>query len=133
MIQSVLSAATRSVGARTSGTLNATLGVSAIRQEERPWADAPAKAAFAAIVPTTAAERRRGLSRFVADSSVASSYTPDHAHGFHLKPFSSKDEGRRSGREITVFDSTGLAIQDLAIALAAMERSEDLDVPQLAL
>ena len=31
-------------------------------------------------------------------------------------------EGRRADDEITVFDSTGLAIQDLAIALAALER-----------
>jgi ornithine cyclodeaminase/alanine dehydrogenase-like protein (mu-crystallin family) len=38
-------------------------------------------------------------------------------------------EGRRSGRDITVFDSTGLAIQDLAIALAAMKRAEDLELP----
>jgi ornithine cyclodeaminase/alanine dehydrogenase-like protein (mu-crystallin family) len=30
-------------------------------------------------------------------------------------------EGRRSGAEITLFDSTGLAIQDLAIALGALE------------
>ena len=42
-------------------------------------------------------------------------------------------DARRSPDDITVFDSTGLAIQDLAIALAAMERAEDLDVPQLAL
>jgi alanine dehydrogenase len=42
-------------------------------------------------------------------------------------------EGRRSSGDITVFDSTGLAIQDLAIALAAMERAEDLDLPQFAL
>jgi ornithine cyclodeaminase/alanine dehydrogenase-like protein (mu-crystallin family) len=42
-------------------------------------------------------------------------------------------EGRRSDRDITIFDSTGLAIQDLAIALAAMERAEDLDVPRLDL
>ncbi len=33
-------------------------------------------------------------------------------------------EGRRSADEITSFDSTGLAIQDLAIALAALERYE---------
>jgi alanine dehydrogenase len=32
-------------------------------------------------------------------------------------------EGRRSDDDITVFDSTGLAIQDLAIALAALERA----------
>ena len=31
-------------------------------------------------------------------------------------------EGRRFGDEITAFDSTGLAIQDLAVALAALER-----------
>jgi alanine dehydrogenase len=42
-------------------------------------------------------------------------------------------EGRQSDRDITIFDSTGLAIQDLAIALAAIERAEDLDLPQLAL
>jgi len=38
-------------------------------------------------------------------------------------------EGRSSEDEATVFDSTGLAIQDLAIALAAMEGARDLDVP----
>jgi alanine dehydrogenase len=38
-------------------------------------------------------------------------------------------EGRQSERDITVFDSTGLAIQDLAIALAAMEHAGDLDLP----
>jgi alanine dehydrogenase len=42
-------------------------------------------------------------------------------------------EGRRSQDEITVFDSTGLAIQDLAIALAALERADELDLPQLDL
>ena len=30
-------------------------------------------------------------------------------------------EGRRSAEEITLFDSTGLAIQDLGIAIAAYE------------
>ena len=35
--------------------------------------------------------------------------------------------GRRSPEEATVFDSTGLAIQDLAIALAAVERLDKLD------
>jgi alanine dehydrogenase len=41
--------------------------------------------------------------------------------------------GRRSDDEATVFDSTGLAIQDLAIALAAIERADDLDLPRLDL
>ena len=37
--------------------------------------------------------------------------------------------GRTSDDDITVFDSTGLAIQDLAIALAALERADELDLP----
>jgi ornithine cyclodeaminase/alanine dehydrogenase-like protein (mu-crystallin family) len=41
--------------------------------------------------------------------------------------------GRRSDDDITVFDSTGLAIQDLAIALAALERTDELDLPQVPL
>ncbi len=41
--------------------------------------------------------------------------------------------GRRSDEEITAFDSTGLAIQDLAIALAALERRDELDLQQLDL
>jgi alanine dehydrogenase len=39
--------------------------------------------------------------------------------------------GRRSDDETTVFDSTGLAIQDLAIALAALERADELDLPRV--
>jgi ornithine cyclodeaminase/alanine dehydrogenase-like protein (mu-crystallin family) len=35
--------------------------------------------------------------------------------------------------DVTVFDSTGLAIQDLAIALAAMERADELDLPAIDL
>jgi alanine dehydrogenase len=41
--------------------------------------------------------------------------------------------GRGSDDEITSFDSTGLAIQDLAIALAAMERADELELPTLPL
>jgi ornithine cyclodeaminase/alanine dehydrogenase-like protein (mu-crystallin family) len=44
-----------------------------------------------------------------------------------------KAEGRRSEDEITTFDSTGLAIQDLAIALAALERRDELDLPTIEL
>jgi ornithine cyclodeaminase/alanine dehydrogenase-like protein (mu-crystallin family) len=36
-------------------------------------------------------------------------------------------EGRRSDSDITIFDSTGLAIQDLAIAIAAMEHGGELE------
>ena len=39
--------------------------------------------------------------------------------------------GRQSDDEVTVFDSTGLAIQDLAIALAALEQANELDLPKL--
>jgi alanine dehydrogenase len=42
-------------------------------------------------------------------------------------------EGRRSDEEVTVFDSTGLAIQDLAIALAAMEHVNEIDLPMFDL
>jgi ornithine cyclodeaminase/alanine dehydrogenase-like protein (mu-crystallin family) len=42
-------------------------------------------------------------------------------------------EGRRSPDEITIFDSTGLAIQDLAIAIAAFEQADELELPHLEL
>ena len=42
-------------------------------------------------------------------------------------------EGRKSDEDITVFDSTGLAIQDLAIALAALERADELSLPAIPL
>ena len=42
-------------------------------------------------------------------------------------------EGRRSADEITAFDSTGLAIQDLAIAIAAFEYAGELELPTLEL
>jgi alanine dehydrogenase len=41
--------------------------------------------------------------------------------------------GRQSDEEITTFDSTGLAIQDLAIALAAVESVDSLDVSSIDL
>jgi alanine dehydrogenase len=42
-------------------------------------------------------------------------------------------DGRGSAEDITLFDSTGLAIQDLAIAKAALEKADTLDLPRLAL
>jgi alanine dehydrogenase len=36
--------------------------------------------------------------------------------------------GRQRDSDVTLFDSTGLAIQDLAVALAAMERAAELDL-----
>jgi ornithine cyclodeaminase/alanine dehydrogenase-like protein (mu-crystallin family) len=42
-------------------------------------------------------------------------------------------DGRRSDEEVTLFDSTGLAIQDLAIARAALLKSVEMDLPRLEL
>jgi ornithine cyclodeaminase/alanine dehydrogenase-like protein (mu-crystallin family) len=41
--------------------------------------------------------------------------------------------GRQSDEDVTLFDSTGLAIQDLAIVLAAMEHADELDLPYIEL
>ena len=41
--------------------------------------------------------------------------------------------GRRNEDDITIFDSTGLAIQDLAIALDALATTDELDLPMLDL
>jgi alanine dehydrogenase len=41
--------------------------------------------------------------------------------------------GRQDESDVTLFDSTGLAIQDLAIALAALERAADLHLQQIDL
>ena len=41
--------------------------------------------------------------------------------------------GRRGADEVTLFDSTGLAIQDLAIAKAALSKADELDLPRVAL
>jgi alanine dehydrogenase len=42
-------------------------------------------------------------------------------------------EGRRSPDDATAFDSTGLALQDLAVALAALARADELDLQQVPL
>ena len=42
-------------------------------------------------------------------------------------------EGRRSAEDITLFDSTGLAIQDLAIAKVAAAKADEMDLQRLAL
>ena len=42
-------------------------------------------------------------------------------------------EGRRHDDDITLFDSTGLAIQDLAIAKLAWSKADELGVPRISL
>jgi ornithine cyclodeaminase/alanine dehydrogenase-like protein (mu-crystallin family) len=44
-----------------------------------------------------------------------------------------ESQGRLTADDITLFDSTGLAIQDLAIAKAALARADELDLPRLEL
>jgi len=41
--------------------------------------------------------------------------------------------GRQSPADITLFDSTGLALQDLAVALVAIGSADKLDLPQIPL
>ncbi len=42
-------------------------------------------------------------------------------------------KGRQSPADITLFDSTGLALQDLAVALVALESADSLDLVQIEL
>ena len=100
-------------------------------------ADGPGKAEIAA------AELARV--RAFCDDWEQASHNGDLVHGVEagvlrredvteLGPVLAGDaEGRRGDDEATVFDSTGLAIQDLAIALAAYERVDELDLPRFAL
>ena len=83
--------------------------------------------------------------RVFADDWEQASHNGDLAHGVDAGVISRNDvtqlgdvltgaeAGRRSPEEITVFDSTGLAIQDLAIALAAFERAGDLELATIEL
>ena len=100
-------------------------------------ADGPGKAEIAVgelcargSSPTTGSRR----------ATTASSSTPsrrascERERGDQLGDVLAGD-GRWATRdeEITTFDSTGLAIQDLAIALAAIERAGDLDLATIEL
>jgi alanine dehydrogenase len=42
-----------------------------------------------------------------------------------------EEDGRRDEHEITLFDSTGLAVQDLAVALAVYEKADALEVARI--
>jgi alanine dehydrogenase len=81
----------------------------------------------------------------ICDVSEQASHNGELAHAIAGEALSRDDvtdlgavlagaaDGRRSDDEITTFDSTGLAIQDLAVALAALERADALDLPTLDL
>jgi alanine dehydrogenase len=78
--------------------------------------------------------------RMFCDDWEQASHNGDLAHAVEADVLDRRDvtqlgdvlagnaRGRESDDEITAFDSTGLAIQDLAIALAALERLDELDV-----
>jgi alanine dehydrogenase len=100
-------------------------------------ADGPGKAEIAIV------EIRR--SRIFCDEWEQASHGGDLAAAVEAGAISRTDvtdlgavltgeaEGRTSQDEITIFDSTGLAIQDLAIAIAAFERTGELDLVRLEL
>jgi alanine dehydrogenase len=83
--------------------------------------------------------------RVFADDWVQASHNGDLAHAVEAGAISREDvtqlgdvlagtaPGRRSRDDITVFDSTGLAIQDLAVAIAAYGMRDELDVQVLDL
>ncbi len=86
-----------------------------------------------------------GRGRIYADDWEQASHNGDLVHAFEAGALGRGDvaqlgdvligkaDGRKSNRDITIFDSTGLAIQDLAIALAAMEHVEGLDLQSVDL
>ena len=100
-------------------------------------ADGPGKAEIAV--------EELARARVFCDDWTQASHNGELAHGVEAGVLAREDvtelgavlagtsPGRRADEEITAFDSTGLAIQDLAIALAAMERAGDFDLPQLEL
>jgi ornithine cyclodeaminase/alanine dehydrogenase-like protein (mu-crystallin family) len=100
-------------------------------------ADGPGKAEIAA------AELERV--RVFCDDWEQASHNGDLVHAVEAGALTREDvsqlgdvlirtaEGRKSDDDITVFDSTGLAIQDLAIALAALERADELGLPAIPL
>jgi ornithine cyclodeaminase/alanine dehydrogenase-like protein (mu-crystallin family) len=87
----------------------------------------------------------RGRVRLFCDDWEQASHGGDLANAVHAGVVGREDvthlgdvlagkaKGRQSATDITIFDSTGLAIQDLAIALAALERADELDLPMLDL
>jgi alanine dehydrogenase len=100
-------------------------------------ADGPGKAEIAVA--------ELGRARVFCDDWEQASHNGELAHALEAGALSRDDvtelgavlageaPGRTGADEITAFDSTGLAIQDLAIALAALERARQLDLPQLEL
>jgi alanine dehydrogenase len=89
--------------------------------------------------------RIRPCGRIYADDWEQASHNGDLVHAVEAGVLTRDDvgqfgdvligtaDGRQTDQDITVFDSTGLAIQDLAIAIAALERAAGLDLPMIEL
>jgi ornithine cyclodeaminase/alanine dehydrogenase-like protein (mu-crystallin family) len=87
----------------------------------------------------------KALVRVFADDWEQASHNGDLAHAVEAGALGREDvtqlggrthwtaAGRQSNDDITIFDSTGLGIQDLAIALRAMERTDELNLPMIDL
>ena len=100
-------------------------------------ADGPGKAEIAA------AELAR--TRIFCDDWEQASHSGELAHAVDAGLIGERDvgslgavlagesAGRSDSTEITAFDSTGLAIQDLAIAIAAFARADELELPSFEL
>ena len=100
-------------------------------------ADGPGKA--------EAADSELGRARLFCDDWEQASHGGEFAHAVEAGLLTRADvtdfgrvltddaDGRQTDGDITLFDSTGLAIQDLAIALAALERAGELDLGTLSL
>ncbi len=68
------------------------------------------------------------VGRAVAEGVITSDYVTELG-----QVLIGQADGRRSAGDITLFDSTGLAIQDLAIAKLAYSKREELDLQMLEL
>ena len=100
-------------------------------------ADGPGKA--------EAADSELGRARLFCDDWEQASHGGEFAHAVEAGLLTRADVtdfgrvltddagGRQTEGDITLFDSTGLAIQDLAIALAALERAGQLELGTLSL
>ena len=57
--------------------------------------------------------------------------TPGHIYGTLGEVVAGKKPGRIDPQEITVFDATGLAIQDLALGLAIYRRAKEMGLGEV--
>ena len=108
-------------------------------------ADGPGKAEITTEELARARASSRPRMRLYCDDWEQASHSGDIAHAvaagrigrFDVTELGAVLTGSAEGRvlpdDITVFDSTGLAIQDLAIAIACFDKADELDVPTIDL